>query len=137
MNLQEEFIKEIGAYCSEVEPLPIAGFHFVYHGHHMVYLPAQGSQRVRFCIPFIAKAQEFKPERLATYINETNREVRYIKVIELENGCISLNYDHKMSSGEKAKDIVPHILETLDFASHYFLRKINDKEGLLPSALNH
>ena len=42
----------------------------------------------------------------------------------LENGSISLNYDHKISNEERACDIVPHMIKTLYCVSGYLMFKL-------------
>ncbi len=51
-------------------------------------------------------------------VNETNRNVKFIKALlsEKDDAKVSLDYDHKITDLESAKDIVPHIIKTLDFA---------------------
>ena len=59
-------------------------------------------------------------------VNQTNREVKYIKAALLDNGSLTLTYDHKMIKGEKPQDFVPHIIDALDFASNYIIEKIGE-----------
>ena len=79
---------------------------------------------IRISIPHVCKDCEFCKERIETVINETNREVKYIKVVILKNGSISINYDHKICEGDKAGDIVPHMIKTLYSASEYLIFKL-------------
>lgn len=79
---------------------------------------------IRISIPHICKKSDYDKKRLEVIINETNREVKYIKVMILENGSISLNYDHKISDRDKASEIVPHMIKTLYSASEYFMFKL-------------
>lgn len=59
-------------------------------------------------------------------VNETNRNVKFIKALlsEKDEGKVSLDYDHKITDKESAKDIVPHIIKTLDFAVRYLEDKV-------------
>lgn len=124
MDIQGYIIMEIKKICKDVEFLPILGYHFMYHGHHLMYIPDKGEDLLRFCVPHLLKAGGYDKSKLVKAINETNREVKYVKVIVLDNGNVSLNYDHKMAKQEKVHEIVPHIIRALDFASDYLMNKL-------------
>ena len=86
---------------------------------------------IRFCVPHLVKANEYNADLLSDAINETNRNVKFIKAVKLDCGSVSLDYDHKTTSDESADTIVPHIGENgaypptaLDFASNYLLNKL-------------
>lgn len=79
---------------------------------------------IRFCLPHLIKANEYNTELLSEAINETNRNVKFIKAVKLDCGSVSLDYDHKTTSDESADSIVPHIINALDFASTYLLDKL-------------
>ena len=79
---------------------------------------------IRFCVPHLVKANEYNADLLSDAINETNRNVRFIKAVKLDCGSVSLDYDHKTVSDESADTIVPHIINALDFASNYLLNKL-------------
>ena len=83
---------------------------------------------IRFSIPHICKVCEYDRVRVETIINETNREVKYIKAVILDNGSISINYDHKISKGENASDIVSHMIKTLYTASEYLIQKLRTRK---------
>jgi len=44
----------------------------------------------------------------------------------LDNGSLTLTYDHKVMKGEKPKDFVAHIINALSFASNYIVEKIGE-----------
>ena len=79
---------------------------------------------LRFCVPHLVKANEYNADLLTDAINETNRNVKFIKAVKLDCGSVSLDYDHKTASDESADTIVPHIINALDFASNYLLNKL-------------
>ena len=79
---------------------------------------------IRFCVPHLIKANEYNADLLTDAINETNRNVKFIKAVKLDCGSVSLDYDHKTISDESADTIVPHIINALDFASNYLLNKL-------------
>lgn len=85
---------------------------------------------IRFSIPHICKVCEYDRVRVETIINETNREVKYIKAVILDNGSISINYDHKISKGENASDIVSHMIKTLYTASEYLIQKLRTRKNI-------
>lgn len=124
MDIQGNIIMEIKKICKEVEFLPILGYHFMYRGHHLMYIPDNGEGFLRFCVPHLLKAEGYDKSKLTKAINETNKEVKYVKAIVLDNGSVSLNYDHKMAKQEKVHEIVPHIIRALDFASDYLMNKL-------------
>lgn len=75
-------------------------------------------------MPHVAKSREYDKNVLEEVINETNRDVKFIKVIILKNGSISLNYDHKISDGDEISVIIPHMVKTLCLASEYLITKL-------------
>lgn len=79
---------------------------------------------IRFCVPHLVKANEYNADLLSDAINETNRNVKFIKAVKLDCGSVSLDYDHKTTSDESTDTIVPHIINALDFASTYLLNKL-------------
>ena len=113
---QEEIVNEIRKKCGHMEMLPQVGWHFIYNDRHF-FGTSEGM--IRFCVPHLIKANEYKTELLSDAINETNRNVKFIKAVKLDCGSVSLDYDHKTTSDESADTIVPHIINALDFASTY------------------
>lgn len=82
---------------------------------------------IRISVPHVVNYNDYKKEKLDAAINETNREVKYIKVVVLNNGSISLNYDHKISNNEQIGEIVPHMIRTLYATTMYLTRKLKSK----------
>ena len=96
---------------------------------HYLYWAGKDEEMVRFCVPHLVNADEYDVDFLSEAMNETNRSVKFIKVVKLDCGSVSLNYDHKaVSDDETAETIVPHIINALDFASTYLLDKLKRKE---------
>ena len=121
--MKDQVIEEIKRHCGKVMVLNNGWCHFIYK--HLHYLNISNNNgMIRISIPHIGKNNEFEKEWLETVINETNREVKYVKVVVLDNGSISLNYDHKLSDDETIRDIIPHMIETLYFASEYLIMKL-------------
>lgn len=100
------------------------GWHFIYHDRHFFYMTERSEGMIRFSVPHLVKANEYNTELLSEVINETNRNVKFIKVVKLDCGSVSLNYDHKTTSDESADTIIPHIINALDLASIYLLNKL-------------
>jgi len=122
-----EVIAEIKRQCGTVKMLPNGWCHFVYHHLHFVCKPDNDDGMIRMSIPYVANINAYPREIADAAINETNREIKYIKVVVLNNGSISLNYDHKINNEEKCGDTVAHMINTLFAASEYLNRKLTAK----------
>ena len=104
---QEEIVYEIRKKCGHVEMLPSSkSWHFIYHGRHFLYMTGGGEGIIRFCIPHLVKADGYDAELLSDAINETNKNVKFIKAVKLDCGSVSLDYDHKTTSDELAETII-------------------------------
>ena len=125
---QEDIVNEIRKKCGHVEMLPQVGWHFIYHDRHFFYMTGRNEDMIRFCVPHLIKANEHDNEQLTDAINNTNKNVKFIKAVTLDCGSVSLNYDHKMNTEESAESIVPHIINALDFASVYLLDKLEQSK---------
>lgn len=123
---QEEIVNEIRRMCGQTILMPSLGWHFKYNGQVYFYVVGKDESMIRFCIPFVAGLSSLDKELLKDSVNDTNRNVKYIKALlaEKKEAKVSLDYDHKITDKESAKDIVPHIIKTLDFASGYLKEKI-------------
>lgn len=123
---QEEIVNEIRQMCGNIILLPSLGWHFRYNDQVYFYVVGKDESMIRFCIPFVSGIAEEDLNVLKEAVNETNRNVKFIKALlsEKDKGKVSLDYDHKISDKVVAKDIVPHIIKTLDFASGYLKEKI-------------
>lgn len=124
---QKDIVDEIRKLCGHAELLPAMGWHFMYNRQHYFYLTRRNEGMMRFCVPHLVKEDDYDKELLAEAINDTNRNVKFIKAVRLDGGSVSLDYDHKTSAEETAANIVPHIVRTLDFASTYLLHKLKNR----------
>ena len=126
---QEEIVNEIRRLCGQTILMPSLGWHFKYNGQVYFYVVGKDESMVRFCIPFVARLPLYDKEWLKEAVNETNRNVKFIKALlsEKDDAKVSLDYDHKITDLEYAKDIVPHIIKTLDFAVGYFKERVREK----------
>lgn len=127
--VQEEIVNEIRRLCGKAFPIPSLGWHFKYHRQTYVYVTGKDKSMVRFNIPFVAGLTALDRERMKEAVNDTNRNVKYIKALLSENNGtrVSLDYDHKITATTSAKDIVPHIIHTLDFAVDYLKERVNGR----------
>ena len=126
---QEEFVNEIRRMCGQTIPTPSLGWHFKYKEQVYIYVVGKDESMIRFCIPFVTGLLSNDKELLKEAVNETNRKVKFIKALlsEKDDAKVSLDYDHKITDLESAKDIVPHIIKTLAFAVGYFKERIREK----------
>ena len=128
---QEEIVYEIRRMCGNAKFMPSLGWHFRYNGQVYFYVVGKDESMIRFCIPFVAGLLSNDKELLKEAVNETNRNVKFIKALlsEKDDAKVSLDYDHKITDQESAKDIVPHIIKSLDFAVGFLeriVRQINN-----------
>ena len=128
---QEEIVYEIRRMCGNAKFMPSLGWHFRYNGQVYFYVVDKDESMIRFCIPFVAGLLSNDKELLKEAVNETNRKVKFIKALlsEKDDAKVSLDYDHKITDIESAKDIVPHIIKSLDFAVGFLeriVRQINN-----------
>ena len=124
-------MNEIRRMCGQTILMPSLGWHFKYNGQVYFYVVGKDESMVRFCIPFVARLPLYDKELLKEAVNETNRNVKFIKALlsEKDDAKVSLDYDHKITDLESAKDIVPHIIKSLDFAVGFLeriVRQINN-----------
>ena len=119
-----ETVAQIKEMCGNARMLNNGWCHFVYRHRHFVSIPDLSKEMLRISMPHVAKSSEYDRTVLEEIINETNRDVKFIKVIILKNGSISLNYDHKISDGDEIGVIIPHMVKTLCLASEYLITKL-------------
>ena len=129
MRYQNEVITLLKELTSNVNYFPCIGWwYFRYGSYQMVYIPNKDSSNtIRICIPHFGDANQYNSEQLSIAINETNREVKYVKVVTLGNGSISINYDHKYDSENDLNSMLLHMLKTLCFAAEYLKSKLSEK----------
>ena len=123
---QEEIVNEIRQMCGQTILMPSLGWHFKYNRQVYFYVVGKDESMIRFCIPFVAGLLSNDKELLKEAVNETNRNVKFIKALlsEKDDAKVSLDYDHKITDLESAKDIVPHIIKSLDFAVRFLKRTV-------------
>lgn len=123
---QEEIVNEIRRMCGQTILMPSLGWHFKYNGQVYIYVVGKDESIIRFCIPFVAGLLSNDKELLKEAVNETNRKVKFVKALlsEKDDAKVSLDYDHKITDLESAKDIVPHIIKSLDFAVGFLKRTV-------------
>ena len=122
--MKDLVIKEIKRQCGKVRVLNNGWCHFVYRHLHYLNIPDNANEMIRISIPYVVNSKEYKKEEVDAAVNETNREVKFIKAMVLNNGSISLNYDHRINDDENVSEIVEHIIKTLYIASEYLILKL-------------
>ena len=122
-----EVIAEIKRQCGKVRVLNNGWCHFVYRHLHYLYITDETNGMIRITIPHVVNSNDYNKDEVDAAVNETNREVKFIKVVVLNNGSISLNYDHRISNRENVSEIVEHIINTLYMASKYLVLKLKSK----------
>ena len=129
MKYQNKIVEQLKELATNVNYFPgIGWWHFGYGSYQMVYIPNKDSSNmIRICIPHFGDANQYNSEQLSIAINETNREVKYVKVVTLGNGSISINYDHKYNGENDSYSILLHMLKTLCFAAKYLKNKLSEK----------
>ncbi len=129
MRYQNEVITLLKELTSNVNYFPgIGWWHFKYGSYQMVYIPDNHSSNlIRICIPHFGSIENYDSERLSIAINETNKEIKYVKVVTLGNGSISINYDHKYDGENDLHSMLLHMLKTLCFAAEYLKSKLSEK----------
>lgn len=125
---QEEIVNEIRRMCGNTILMPMFGWHFKYNGQVYFYVVGKDESMIRFCIPFVTGLPPQDKKRLKQAVNDTNRNVKFIKALLTENKevKVSLDYDHKVTENESVNDIVPHIIKTLDFAADYLVKRMKE-----------
>lgn len=126
--MKDQVIDEIKRLCGKVEWMPGVGHCFMIKDTLCLSFHCKRTNSLRFTIPYLADAADENVERMMELINQANREVKYIKVTLSDNGSLTLTYDYKMVSGGKPKEVIPHIIKALDFASSYIRNKIENKK---------
>lgn len=129
MKYQDKVITSLKELATNVNYFPgIDWWYFKYGSYQMVYIPDNHSSNlIRICIPHFGSIEDYDSERLSIAINETNKEVKYVKVVTLSNGSISINYDHKYDSENDLNSMLLHMLKTLCFAAEYLKSKLSEK----------
>lgn len=122
--MKDQVIEEIKRLCGNVRMLNNGWCHFVYQHIHYVNIPDEYNDMIRISIPHVVNSKDYNENVLDSAINETNREVKFIKAMVLNNGSISLNYDHRINKGDNVNEIVTHMVTTLYAASEYLKRKL-------------
>lgn len=128
---QEEIVNEIRRLCGQTILMPSLGRHFKYNRQVYFYVVGKDESMIRFCIPFVAGLPLQDKDLLKKAVNDTNRNVKFIKALlsEKKEAKVSLDYDHKVTDKESAKDIVPHIIKALDFAVEYLGKRVRNVEN--------
>ena len=125
---QEEIVNEIRRMCGNVKFIPSLGWHFKYKKQVYFYVVGKDETMIRFCIPFVVGLPLRNKEQLKEAVNDTNKNVKYTKALlsGKDEVKVSLDYGHKITDKESTKNIVPHIIKTLDFAVGYLEKRVRE-----------
>ena len=125
---QEEIVNEIRRMCGNVKFIPSLGWHFKYKKQVYFYVVGKDETMIRFCIPFVVGLPLRNKEQLKEAVNDTNKNVKYTKALlsGKDEVKVSLDYGHKITDKESTKNIVPHIIKTLDFAVVYLEERVRE-----------
>lgn len=125
---QEEIVNEIRQMCGQTILMPSLGWHFKYNGQVYFYVLGKGESMIRFCIPFVVGLPLQNKEQLKEAVNDTNKNVKYTKALlsGKDEAKVSLDYGHKITDKESTKNIVPHIIKTLDFSVGYLEKRVRE-----------
>ena len=126
---QEEIVNEIRRMCGNVKFIPSLGWHFKYKKQVYFYVVGKDETMIRFSIPFVVGLPIQNKEQLKEAVNDTNKNVKYTKALlsGKDEVKVSLDYGHKITDKESTKNIVPHIIKTLDFAVGYLEKRVREK----------
>lgn len=123
-----DIVTQLNELSSDVRLIPWSGWYFfTFRSYKMVYIPDDSNSMIRICIPFFDSIKRYNRDIFISAIEETNREVKYVKVIVLDNGKIALNYDHKLDMSNTSALILKHMLSSLFYAAEHLKRKILKK----------
>lgn len=129
MRYQNEIVGQLKTLSTNLNYFVNVGWwYFKYGSYQMLYIPTNDSSNaIRICIPHFNSANQYESEALVAAINETNREIKYVKVVILGNGSISINYDHKYGGEDDLYSMLLHMLKTLHFAAEFLKNKLSEK----------
>lgn len=119
-----DILNQVERLCGKTTLLENGWNHFVYHHLHYVNIPDCKYGMIRIVIPNVCETNLYNERKIMSAINETNREVPFVKAVLLENRSISLDYDYKIFENGSAGEIVPHMIDSLNAASDYIFRKL-------------
>ena len=77
--MKDSVIEEIKRQCGTVRVLNNGWCHFVYHHLHYLNIPDDANGMIRISIPHVVSSKEYEKEEVNAAVNETNREVKFIK----------------------------------------------------------
>lgn len=112
--------------CGRMGVLPNGWHLFSFRGRHFIY-SSDGKGLLQFSIPFLLDSGEYKMDLVVKAVNDANRKLRFIKVLLLDNGAVSLAYDYLFTDAGQAGRIADHIIDTLDNAADYFVRQLDSQ----------
>lgn len=89
MNMRkEEVVNEIRRMCGQAVRMQSLGWHFRYNGQAYFYVVGKDESMLRFCIPFVTGICSHERPRLKEAVDETNRNVKFVKALDFAVGYL-------------------------------------------------
>ena len=127
-NVQKHIIEEIRCRYGRVDSVLPAGWHFMFNQRHYLFLPSPRADMARICIPHLALRRGCGVAQLSDAVNATNRSVRFVKAMTLENGAVAINYDFHVFENHCVGEVVARVVQALDYAAGFFEERVNGEK---------
>lgn len=127
-NVQKHIIEEIRCRYGRVDSMLPAGWHFMFNQRHYLFLPSPRADMARICIPHLALRRGCGVAQLSDAVNATNRSVRFVKAMTLENGAVAINYDFHVFENHCVGEVVARVVQALDYAAGFFEERVNGEK---------
>ena len=128
-NVQKHIIEEIRCRYGRVDNVLPAGWHFMFNQRHYLFLPSPRADMARICIPHLALRRGCGVAQLSDAVNATNRSVRFVKAMTLENGAVAINYDFHVFENHCVGEVVARVVQALDYAAGFFEERVNGEKA--------
>ena len=128
-NVQKQIIEEIRCRYGRVDNVLPAGWHFMFNQRHYLFLPSPRADMARICIPHLALRRGCGVAQLSDAVNATNRSVRFVKAMTLENGAVAINYDFHVFENHCVGEVVARVVQALDYAAGFFEEIVNGEKA--------
>ena len=128
-KVQKHIIEEIRRRYGRVDSVLPAGWHFMFNQRHYLYLPSPRADMARICIPHLSLCGSgCSAAQLSDAVNATNRGVRFVKAMTLDNGAVAINYDFHLFENHCVGEVVARVVQALDYAAVFFEERVNGEK---------
>ena len=100
----------------------------MFNQRHYLFLPSPRADMARICIPHLALRRGCGVAQLSDAVNATNRSVRFVKAMTLENGAVAINYDFHVFENHCVGEVVARVVQALDYAAGFFEERVNGEK---------